>query len=154
VRLPPRDWPAAPRPPADPWGNNWDPSRLPPRATGTVRPPPPDVGSVPAGDTPSGVKDLMGLVWQWTDEFADDHTRAGLVRGGGPYYAPTGYEPHDGNWYFPSYSGPLPLPPYTSGVVSVTLRTHGKLLLMSPSYDRHGTVGFRCVADAQGALSA
>ena len=26
--------------------------------------------------------------------------------------------------------------------------THNKLLLMAPSYDRHGTVGFRCVADA------
>ena len=133
-----------------PWGNVWDTSRLPPRTTGPVRPPPPDVGSVPAGDTPSGVKDLMGLVWQWTDEFTDDHTRAGLVRGGGPYYAPTGYELHDGNWYFPSYYGPLPIPPYTSGVVSGTLLTHGKVLLMSPSYDRHGTVGFRCVADAPG----
>jgi hypothetical protein len=137
--------------PADPWGSSFDSSRLPPRVTGAVRPPPPDVGSVPAGDTPSGVKDLMGLVWQWTDEFTDDHTRAGLVRGGGAYYAPTGFLPHDGNWYFPSYYGPLPIPPYTSGVVSGTLLTHGKLLLMAPSYDRHGTVGFRCVADAPGA---
>ena len=27
----------------------------------------------------------MGLVWQWTDEFEDIHTRAGLVRGGSNY---------------------------------------------------------------------
>jgi hypothetical protein len=26
---------------------------------------------------------------------------------------------------------------------------HGKLLLMSPSYDRSATVGFRCVSDAE-----
>jgi hypothetical protein len=32
--------------------------------------------------------------------------------------------------------------------VSVNLNTHSKLLLMAPAYDQHGTVGFRCVADA------
>ena len=35
-----------------------------------------------------------------------------------------------------------------AGTVSVNLNTHNKLLLMAPAYDRHGTVGFRCVADA------
>ena len=30
----------------------------------------------------------------------------------------------------------------------VRANTHNKLLLMAPAYDRHGTVGFRCVADA------
>ena len=29
------------------------------------------------------------------------------------------------------------------------LNEHGKLLLMSPSMDRSGGVGFRCVVDAQ-----
>ncbi len=33
----------------------------------------------------------------------------------------------------------------------VNLLTHNKLLLMGPAYDRHGAVGFRCVADAPGA---
>lgn len=35
----------------------------------------------------------------------------------------------------------------------VRANTHNKLLLMAPSYDRHGTVGFRCVADAPGTPS-
>jgi formylglycine-generating enzyme required for sulfatase activity len=118
---------------AFPWGNAWDASRVPPQQTGTVRPPPPDVGSVPAGDAPSGVKDLFGLVWQWTDEFTDNHTRAGLTRGGS-YYTAVG-----SGWYFPNDR-------------RVTASTHNKLLLMSPSYDRHGAVGFRCVADAPGPL--
>ncbi len=32
----------------------------------------------------------------------------------------------------------------------MNLLTHNKLLLMGPAYDRHGAVGFRCVADAPG----
>ena len=31
--------------------------------------------------------DLTGNVWQWTDEFQDEHTRAAILRGGG-YYRP------------------------------------------------------------------
>ena len=33
--------------------------------------------------------DLAGNVWQWTDEYADEHTRAAIVRGGS-YYQPQG----------------------------------------------------------------
>jgi len=123
---------------------------VPPQVNGTTRPPPPDVGGFPSGDTASGVKDLVGLVWQWTDEFADDHTRAGLVRGG-TYYSPstTGGGWH-ALWYFPAWLPPEPVPVGHSGTMSVNLNTHNKLLLMAPSYDRHGTVGFRCVADAPG----
>ena len=127
-----------------PWGSVWDASRVPVQTNGTVRPPPPDVGSFPGGDTPSGVKAMMGLVGQWTDEFQDEHTRAGLVRGGS-YYSATGSQ-----WYFPNWLPPLPVVhPTHGGFVSVNLLTHGKLLLMAPAYDRHGAVGFRCVADAQ-----
>ena len=118
---------------AYPWGNTWDQSRVPVQQTGTVRPPPPDVGGFPGGDAPSGVKDLFGLVWQWTNEFTDAHTRSGLVRGGS-YYTAVG-----SMWYFPNDR-------------RVTALTHNKLLLMAPSYDRHGAVGFRCVADAPGPL--
>ena len=124
-----------------PWGNAWDNGmHVPPQQNGTVRPPPPNVGSIPAGDTPNGLKDMMGLVWQWTDEFTDDHTRAGLVRGGS-YYTAAG-----SLWYFPNHlDGNDP-----HGITGASLRSHNKLLLMSPAYDRHGAVGFRCVADAPG----
>ncbi len=52
--------------------------------------------------------------------------------------------------YFPNWLPPLPVPNGHSGTMSVNLNTHNKLLLMAPAYDRHGTVGFRCVADAPG----
>jgi iron(II)-dependent oxidoreductase len=130
-----------------PWGDVFDAANVPPQANGTARPPPPDVGSFPGGDTPHGVKDMVGLVWQWTDEFTDAHTRAGLVRGG-TYYSPTSFGAWHGEWYFPGWLPPAPVPFGHAGTVSVSLATHSKLLLMAPAYDRHGTVGFRCVADA------
>jgi hypothetical protein len=120
-----------------PCGDDWDAAAVPPQATGTTRPPPPDVGGYPAGDAPSGVKDLMGLVWQWTNLFRDDHTAGGLVRGGS-YWGAEGSK-----WYFPNING-------TEGPLAGSCATHNKLLLMAPAYDRHGTVGFRCVADAPG----
>jgi formylglycine-generating enzyme required for sulfatase activity len=70
--------------------------------------------------------DLVGNVWQWTDEFQDEHTRAAVVRGDS-YYQPQG-----SMWYFPR---------------NPTLDVHGKYLLMCPGKDRAGTLGFRCVKD-------
>ena len=81
----------------------------------------------PAGVSISGVMDLVGNVWQWTDEYIDDHTRSAIIRGGS-YYQPQGSQ-----WYFPQA--------YQNG-------QHGKLLLMAPSIDRAGTLGFRCVTDS------
>jgi formylglycine-generating enzyme required for sulfatase activity len=70
--------------------------------------------------------DLVGNVWQWTDEYEDEHTSAAVLRGGS-YYQPQG-----SMWYFPrAYQNDQ----------------HGKLLLMAPSIDRAGTLGFRCVVD-------
>lgn len=119
---------------AYPWGDDWDPSRVPQQSHGPVRPTPPDVGSFPPGASAAGVLDLMGLVWQWTNSFADAHTAAALVRGGAWYRA------NSSAWYFPGDLSPTG---------DVRAHTHNKLLTMSQSYDRHGTVGFRCVADAQ-----
>ncbi len=91
----------------------------------TMRGPDP-VDAHPNGASPYGVMDMVGNVWQWTDEFTDEHTRAAIVRGG-EYYAP-----HGSIWYFPD---------------EITNDTHGKLLLMAPSIDRSGGIGFRCVKD-------
>ncbi len=38
---------------------------------------PNNVDAHPKGASPFGVMDLVGNVWQWTDEYLDDHTRGG-----------------------------------------------------------------------------
>jgi formylglycine-generating enzyme required for sulfatase activity len=87
-----------------------------------------DVDAHPKGASSSGVMDLVGNVWQWTDEYVDEHTRAAILRGG------SHYQPQGSMWYFPQ---------------AHRNDQHGKLLLMAPSYDRSGAVGFRCVKDAE-----
>ena len=97
----------------------------------------PKVGSYsPQGDSPFGVKDLLRSVWQFTDEVTSSHSRAALVRGGSNWRAgfPDGKKNNIGShWYF----APTSLP----------LVEHNKYELMSDSYERAGTLGFRCVAD-------
>jgi formylglycine-generating enzyme required for sulfatase activity len=87
-----------------------------------------DVDAHPEGASPFGVMDMVGNVWQWTDEYTDEHTRAAILRGG------SHYQPQGSKWYFPQ---------------AYRNDQHGKLLLMAPGYDRSGAVGFRCVRDAQ-----
>jgi iron(II)-dependent oxidoreductase len=111
-----------------PWGNDWDLSNVPaPDRSRTMRGPD-NVDAHPAGASPFEVMDMVGNVWQWTDEYVDDHTRGGILRGGS-YYQPQGSV-----WYFPQ---------------AYRNDQHGKLLLMAPSYDRSGALGFRCVKDAE-----
>ena len=110
-----------------PWGKNWNAAAVPdPDKSRTMRGPDP-VDAHPAGASPFGVMDLVGNVWQWTNEVLDEHTRAGILRGGS-YYQPQG-----SLWYFPQ---------------AYKLEEHGKLLLMAPGRDRSGALGFRCVVDA------
>jgi iron(II)-dependent oxidoreductase len=111
-----------------PWGNTWDAGAVPAPEKGRNLRGPDPIGTHPKGASPFGVEDLVGHVWQWTDEFIDEHTRGGILRGGS-YYQPQGSV-----WYFPQ---------------AYRLDQHGKLLLMAPSKDRAGTLGFRCVKDAQ-----
>jgi formylglycine-generating enzyme required for sulfatase activity len=111
-----------------PWGNGWDANAVPSPDKGRALPVPEDVGKHPGGDSPFGVEDMVGHVWQWTDEYQDEHTRSAILRGG------SAYQPQGAMWYFPQ---------------AYKLNEHGKYLLMAPSLDRSGEVGFRCVVDAK-----
>lgn len=71
---------------------------------------------------------MVGNVWQYTDEFVDEHTSRVIVRGG------SNYKPVSSQaWYYPN---------------EIELHTYNKWLLMDDSYERCGTIGFRCVFDA------
>lgn len=109
-----------------PWGNAWQPEAAPEPSLARDMPALADVDAFPAGASPFGVLAMCGHVWQWTDEYLDRHVRAGVVRGGSPY------QPQSSHWYFPQ---------------GYALDEHGKYLLMAPSKDRSGGIGFRCVVD-------
>jgi hypothetical protein len=77
-----------------PWGDNanassaLDGTRCPPYDVGTsgddqagLR----NVTAFPDGASPYGVLDMVGNVWQFTDEFIDEHGRAVVLRGGSHY---------------------------------------------------------------------
>jgi formylglycine-generating enzyme required for sulfatase activity len=109
-----------------PWGDVPDPARVPAAQHGRELAPPDDVDAHPSGASPFGVLDMTGNIWQWTDEFEDEHTRTAILRGGGSY------RPSGSMWYFPQ---------------TFRLDEHGKYLLMAPSKDRSGMLGFRCAKD-------
>lgn len=110
-----------------PWGNTREANRMPQPDTGRKMRPPTAVKKYPKGASPFGVMDMVGNVWQWTDEYVDEHTRNAVLKGCGYYHAQTS------KWYFPE---------------AYELNKYGKYLLMAPALDRAGTIGFRCVADA------
>eukprot|EP01084_Bolivina_argentea_P186856 321979_1 len=66
-----------------PWGNIQNMGiNFPQTQHGRTIPGPADVDEfVPKGDSIFGVSDLIGNIWQYTDEFTDDHTRSVIVRG-------------------------------------------------------------------------
>jgi formylglycine-generating enzyme required for sulfatase activity len=109
-----------------PWGDSWNPAAVPVAEKERQIVPPDDSDAHPAGASLFGVMDLVGNVWQWTDEYCDAHTCAAILRGG------SHYQPQGSRWYFPQ---------------AYRLSEHGKYLLMAPSLDRAATVGFRCVQD-------
>jgi len=109
-----------------PWGEKMDSSRMPVPDTSRNRRPPSDVNAFPSGASPFGVRDMVGNVWQWTDEYVDAHTRSAILKGG------SYYRPQTSMWYFPQ---------------ALELNKYGKYLLMAPGIDRAGTIGFRCVTD-------
>jgi iron(II)-dependent oxidoreductase len=111
-----------------PWGNDWNANAVPSPQRGRALRGPDESAAHAPGASPFHVMDLVGNVWQWTDEYQDEHTRAAILRGGS-YFQPQG-----SMWYFPQ---------------AYRNDQHGKLLLMAPGKDRSGTLGFRCVVDAR-----
>jgi iron(II)-dependent oxidoreductase len=109
-----------------PWGDSWDSDAVPAINHQRDLLPPANVDAHPTGASPFGVMDMVGNVWQWTNEFVDEHTRAAALRGGSSYHPATSH------WYFPQ---------------AYQLDQHGKYLLMAPCKDRSGMLGFRCVVD-------
>jgi formylglycine-generating enzyme required for sulfatase activity len=108
-----------------PWGMSFDSTRCN-NATGrTTR-----VTDYPRGKSPYGIMDLCGNVWQLTNDVYDNGTYYYVIMKGGSHYKPTS------SWWYVK-GGPQPN------------YWHQLLLLVSPSFDRNATVGFRCVKDVQ-----
>ncbi|OBZ89227.1 Sulfatase-modifying factor 1 [Choanephora cucurbitarum] len=120
-----------------PWGDEWDDAKVPVPYSGRDRlypaHPPADVDAHPRGRSCMGVYDMVGNVWQWTDVYQDEHTRAAIIRGG------SYYQPKHNSQYFPQ---------------AYRNDTHSKYLLMCPSVDRSATIGFRCVKDTEESAAA
>jgi len=91
---------------------------------------PTPVDAYPKGVSPFGVEDMIGNVWQMTnDVYFNGCYYYNIIRGGS-YYHPT-----SSIWYVTG--GPLPA-------------DHPEmLLLIGPGLDRNATVGFRCVMDME-----
>jgi formylglycine-generating enzyme required for sulfatase activity len=107
-----------------PWGNEFDSTRCNNSSGATTR-----VDAFPSGRSPFGVMDLVGNVWQLTNDVYDDGTfYFGMIRGG------SFYNPTSSWWYINGGPQPVDNPQI--------------LLMVSPGFDRCASVGFRCVKDA------
>jgi len=90
------------------------------------RPTPVDAFS--KGQSPYGVLDLVGNIWQMTNDMYFNGTNYFTVIRGGSYFKP------ESSWWY-IRGGPQ------------SLDKTQMLLLVSPGFDRSATVGFRCVKD-------
>jgi formylglycine-generating enzyme required for sulfatase activity len=80
------------------------------------------------GASPYGVMDLVGNIWQLTNDLYFNGAYYFVVIRGGSYYKP------DSSWWY-IQGGPQQL-------------DHTQImLLVSPGFDRNATVGFRCARD-------
>ncbi len=108
-----------------PWGNGMDSTRCNYNLNYTT-----PVDAFPTGTSPYGVMDLVGNVWQLTNDIYDNGSYYFSTMRGGSYYHPTA-----SIWYV--VGGPWPVD------------QHQILLKVAPGFDRNATVGFRCVKDAE-----
>lgn len=88
------------------------------------------VGKYPKGKNAYGLQDLVGCVWQLTNDVYDNTSYRYVMVRGGSYFLPS-----SSFWYI--QGGPREL----------YFRQY--LLRVSPSFERKATVGFRCVKDAK-----
>ena len=86
------------------------------------------VGSYPKGVNPHGLHDLVGSVWQLTNDLYMNGSYRYIIMKGGSYFKPSS------SWWY-----------VQGGPRELHYRQH--LLRVSQGFERNGTVGFRCVAD-------
>jgi formylglycine-generating enzyme required for sulfatase activity len=108
-----------------PWGNQMDSTRCN-AGIGELT----SVNEFPGGSSPFGVMDLVGNVWQLTNDLYDNGSHYYIIVRGGSYYNPTS------SWWYVK-GGPQPL------------NNTQMLLRVSPGFERNATVGFRCVKDKE-----
>ena len=109
-----------------PWGNEFHATNC---NNAFDRPTP--VDAFAKGASPYGVMDLVGNVWQMTNDMYFNGTNYFLMIRGGSFYKPVS------SWWY-IRGGPQPLDKTQI------------MLLVSPGFDRGETVGFRCVRDIDG----
>lgn len=88
------------------------------------------VGKYKRGANPFGLQDLVGSVWQLTNDEYQSASYRYIIMKGGSYFNPSS------SWWYVQ-GGPRPL----------TYRQY--LLRVSQGFERNATVGFRCVADVK-----
>lgn len=108
-----------------PWGNEFHGTKC---NNAFERPTP--VDAFPKGISPFNIADMVGNVWQLTNDVYDNGSYYFNIIRGGSYYKPAS------SWWYVK-GGPQPL------------NKTQMLLLVSPGFDRNATVGFRCVMDAE-----
>lgn len=89
-----------------------------------------EVGSHPAGANSYGLEDLVGSVWQLTNDLYSSGSYTYIMMKGGSYFNPSS------SWWYVQ-GGPR------------ELHYRQYLLRVSQGFERNATVGFRCVRDVQ-----
>lgn len=106
-----------------PWGVAFDSTRCNP-GNGTLD----AVGKYPTGGSVLGLQDLVGNVWQLTNDVYQNGSYTYVMLKGGSHFKPTA------SWWY-----------VQGGPQKLTHRQH--LLRVSEGFERNATVGFRCVRD-------
>lgn len=86
------------------------------------------VGTYPRGANPYGLEDLVGSVWQLTNDVYRSGSYTYIILKGGSYFNPSS------SWWYVQ-GGPR------------ELHYRQYLLRVSEDFERNATVGFRCVQD-------